>query len=272
MPPRQQSRKKEEECLYLNEEDKKQLESLTEAQREEILYERHMKKTEENERKELKHRRRGFGEESETESESKDYFGHERSIPKIESKTSYDLFKNIVLRRDVLLSIVYKRAIERLKGYYVKIRLAEGYCIYRILRVYENKRYEVGGIVTNKWMTLGRNKDRKEISMQSISNSPVTKEEYNRYIEENIIEGGDKGIMRLYKRLSRDLEGGITEEEMNYSLSQKRRFLQYGKIAVKRRIELKVLLERAKTENRKEEAEEIEKELKEIEESASFEQ
>lgn len=269
MLQKQKSRKKEEDGLYLNEEDREQLQLLTEAEREEILYERHIRKTEENERKELKHRRRGFGEESETESESKDVFGYsERAIPKMEYKTSFDLFKNIVLRRDTLLKIVYKRAIDRLKGYYVKIRLAEGYCLYKILRVYESKRYEVGGVVTNKWLSLGRNKDRKEVNMQSISNAPVTREEYGKYARENLIEGGDKEIMRLYKRISRDLESDATEEEMNYSLAQKKRFLQYGKIAVKRRIELKVMLERAKAEDRKADAEEIERELQEIEDAS----
>ncbi|KAI5190076.1 hypothetical protein NEMIN01_0861 [Nematocida minor] len=272
MPPRQQSKKKEEDGLYLDEEDKKQLELLPEAAREEILYERHMRKTEAKERQELKHRRREFGDESDSESESKDVYGiHEKAIPRIVSKTSFDVFKNVVLRRDDLISIVYRRAIDRLKGYYVKIRLPEGYCVYRILRVYEDKRYEVNGVVTNKWMSLGRNKDRKEVNIQSISNAPVTKEEYSRYARENTIEGGDKEILRLYKKLSRDLESGATEEELNYSLTQKRRFSKYGKIAVKRRIELKVMLERAKAEDRQNEVEEIEKELKEIEDAAGSE-
>lgn len=267
MPPRQQSRLKEEESLYVNEEDRKQLEALPESVREGILYERHLQITEENERKQLKYRNNPFCEESETDSESKDVNnGDGRAMPRILTKTSFDVFKNVVLRRDVLLNIVYRRAIEKLKGYYVKIRLPEGYSVYKILRVYEDKRYEVGGVVTNKWMTLGRNKDRKEINIQSISNAAVTKEEYMKYIQENVIPGGDKELLRLYKRLFRDLETGITEEEMNYALSQKRRFSKYGKITVKRRVELKVQLEKARLENNQKEIEKIEKELKELEE------
>ncbi|KAH9386167.1 uncharacterized protein NEMAJ01_1063 [Nematocida major] len=269
MPPRQRSRVREEESLYKNEEDRKHLESLSEAVREGILYERHLQLTEEKERKELKHRNSSFGMESETDSESRgmDSFS-ERSIPKIVTKTSFDVFKNVVLRRDMLLDIVYRRAIDKIKGCYVKLRLTEGYCVYKIQKVYEGKRYEVSGVVTNKWMTLVRNKDRKEINIQSISNGHVTPEEYDRYIKDNVVPGGDRDLLRLYKKLSRNIETDTTDDDIDYSLSQKRRFSKYEKIAAKRRVVLTVQLERARQEENLQEIQEIEKELREMEEHA----
>ncbi|OAG29431.1 hypothetical protein NEDG_00564 [Nematocida displodere] len=254
----------DEEDLYLGAEDKKQLESLPEIERERILYERYSDRLRKAERKELEQRAGKFGEESESDSFSRERESRDKAIPRITTaKSSYDVFKNIVLKRDTLLKIVYKRMIDKLVGYYIKIRLPSGYSIYKILSIYEGKTYEVGGGVTNRWMSVGRKKDRKEVNIQSISNLLVTEEEYNEYTRDNTVVG-DKDTIKLWKKLSREIEEDPTEEELNYILSQRRRFLRYGKVTTRRRLELKALLSKAREENDLGQVKEIEKELKEI--------
>ncbi|KAI5184356.1 hypothetical protein NEHOM01_0101 [Nematocida homosporus] len=262
MSPKLQRQRHEEEDLYLDWEDQKQLEALPEVEREKILYERYIERVRANERKEIEQRVRSFGEESESDSFSRE---SEKVFPQSSAKSTYEVFKCIVLSRDTLLKIVYRRAIDKLKGYYIKIRLPTGYSIYKISDVYEGKKYELGGIVTNKWMVVQRKKDRKEINIQSISNVLATEEEYREYLRENVVPG-DKEALKMWKKISREVEADLSEEELNYSLSQRRRFLRYSKVVTRRKIELKALLDRARDEHNTEQIAVLEKELKELEE------
>ncbi|KAI5183031.1 hypothetical protein NEIRO03_0658 [Nematocida sp. AWRm78] len=266
MPLRQPKRMQKEENLYTSEEDRIHLESLPETVRERILYERHLKKTEDNEKRELKHRNSRLIEE-ETESESEEDIVQKRD--KIRSlkqsrPVSFDMFKCTVLCRNTFVSNMYKRTFKLLNGYYVKIRLEDGYHIYRISKIYEGKRYEIDGKVTNYWMHLERAGDKKEVNIQSISNKAITKSEYSKYIKENIVPGGDKSLQQMHNKLIKSLESRMSEAEQDYSLGQMRRFSKDQRIAAKRRVELKVRLEKAKSENNLEEVDEIEKELHEL--------
>ncbi|KAI5171326.1 hypothetical protein NEFER03_0685 [Nematocida sp. LUAm3] len=258
--PRVQSKRKEENDLYINWEDRKRLEALPEVEREEILYERYMTRLKEKERKEIEQRVKSFGEES--EEDTKDL--PEKAFPRSSTlKSSFEIFKYILLRRDTFLKLVYRRAISQLVGYYVKIRLPTGYSIYRIDKIEEAKRYEVSGVVTNKWLSLSRKKDRKEVAIESISNSPPTEEEYEEYVKDNSVPG-DREAIKLWKRLTKEIETEPTNDEANYSLSQKRRFLRHGKVVAKRRIELKTLLSKAKEEGNTKEIKRLEEEINDM--------
>ncbi|KFG26808.1 uncharacterized protein NESG_00964 [Nematocida ausubeli] len=273
MSLKQPRRMQKEEKLYIGEEDRNYLESLPETVRERILYERHLKKTEENERRELKHRNNLFTEEDETESDSsKDTKRKkEKTAPAVPSKaTTYDVFKAVVLRRSTFVSNVYKKALKSFEGYYVKIRLLEGYHVYRITKIYEGKRYEIEGKVTNQWMCLERAGDRRQVNIQSISNRGISKEEYTKYIEENAIAGGNKTLQKMQVRLSKCLEKRMSEEEQDYSLGQMRRFSKDRRITAKRRLVLKVTLERAKNEGNLKEIEDLEREIQELSEPSEM--
>lgn len=258
-------REPEKDELYLGPEDRQRLEALTEIEREEILYERYLQKIGEKERKHLEQMVKMKEQENE-HSEESGKEDRERAMPRIpSSKTTYDVFRHIVLPRNILLKIVYRRTIEKIKGYYVKIRLPSGYCVYKILKVTEGKRYEIGGIVTNKWLHIGRKKDKKEINIQSVSSTPLLEEEYLEYARDNILPGDREGI-KMWKKMALEVETDQTEEELGYAISQRRRFLKYGKVAARRKIELRMLLEKAREENNPELAESLERELQEIQE------
>ncbi|KAI5192623.1 hypothetical protein NECID01_2016 [Nematocida sp. AWRm77] len=251
-----------DEDVYLSWEDKEKLEALPEIEREKILYERYIEKVRENERKELEHRVKVLGEESESDSCSRET--KDLSFPRKNSfQGTYDVFRTVVLKRDIISKIVYRKIIEKLKGLFVKIRLPTGYAVYKILKVYDGDKYEIGGLITNKWMVLGRSADRKEVCIQSISNAPVTEEEYIKYKKENEVPG-DKECIRMWKKLEKEIEMDLSEEDLDYTLSQRRRFLPQEKTLTRRKIELKSLLAQAKNENNKEEIRKIEQELREI--------
>ncbi|KAI5180368.1 hypothetical protein NEOKW01_0672 [Nematocida sp. AWRm80] len=261
------SNKNDSDHLYLDLEDRERLESLPEIEREKILYERHLQWIKEEERKELESRVGYLEDDNELDSISKESSdANDRGYHKHQKSSTYDIFKHTILSRDTLLRIVYRTIIDKITGYYIKIRLPSGYCIYKVLKVYEGKRYEVGNIITNKWMTVGRKQDKKEVNIQSISNVPVTKEEYLEYIKDNPVPG-DKESIGMWKRISKEIEMTPSDEEANYTLSQKRRFTKYSKVTTRRKIDLKALLERAKIEHNQQQIQQIEKELKELEES-----
>lgn len=264
MPPRAASRECEEEDLYYGHEDRKRLESLSEVERERILYERYVERVRDSEKKELEQRAKGKPgkKESYTAFTKTD---REREPLKGNGRSTYEAFKYGTLRRDILIKIVYRRIMDRLKGYFVKIRLPSGYAVYKISRVYEGKRYEIDDVATNKWLQIIRKKDKKDVNIQSISNALLTEEEYEDYIKDNT-PPSDNEVQKMWKKLSREIEGDISSDEFNYSLRQRRRFFRYGKATTRRRIELKALLERARDEEDIAQIEEIEKELKEIEE------
>lgn len=256
-------REPEKDELYLGPEDRQRLEALSEIEREEILYERYLQRVGEKERKHLEQIVR---EQENAPSEESGKEDRERAMPRIpSSKTTFDVFRHVVLPRSTLLKIVYRRTIEKIKGYYVKIRLPSGYCVYKILKVTEGKRYEIGGIVTNKWLHIGRKKDKKEVNIQSVSSAPLLEEEYLEYARDNSLPGDREGI-KMWKKMALEVETDQTEEELGYAISQRRRFLKYGKVAARRKIELRMLLEKAREEENAELAESLERELREIEE------
>jgi len=255
--------KKEEEDLYLDLEDKKNLERLPEMEREKILYERYVEKTRAAEREELTRRERG--EDAKKEAERGSRGGRDKALPRNENaKSTYDIFRRIQLKRENLEKILYRKSINEVKGYFIKIRLPHEYAVYRITRVYEGERYEVDGIITNKWMSAERSTDKKEVNVQSVSNSEITEKEYEEYCRRNVVVG-DREAIRMWKSFVRETEADPTDEELDYSLTQRRRFLKQGKSVTRRKIELRALISQAKDENDKEALERLQQELQEIE-------
>lgn len=254
--------------LYHSVDDQKELLALPEVEREQILYERHKESERRRERKEIERKLNSYVLSGSSEEHPWADNGEEgaeaaRRWEDPVSKSTFDRFKQAVLRRDQILSILYRTGINRLKGYYVKIRMANGYKLFRIKKVYEGERYCVVSHekkMSDRWFEIEGSGSRQKISIQNVSNDAAREAEYEEYKEGNKVVS-DKEASALWKRLCDETEKPMDSEELEYMLDQKRKFSSDGKLTARQRIELMAALAQAKEEGDLKEAEEIEKKL-----------
>lgn len=221
-----------DEGLFYSEEDRERLLSLPEIERERILYERHSERERKKEKREIERKLSTY---ISSEEDSVEEGEREREHRRHPSTLPYLSFKKIVLTRNWLASNIYKKNINNINNFFIKIRLANGYKIFRILRVYEDKKYAVGKDTTNKWLEVGNNSSREVVNIQSVSNGSVREEEYAEYRSNNKVPS-DKEAEALEKRL-REIERPMDAEGVEYMIKEKRKFKE-NVVKAKRKVEI----------------------------------
>ncbi|KAL0265693.1 UNVERIFIED_CONTAM: hypothetical protein PYX00_011407 [Menopon gallinae] len=171
-----------DEELYIDSSDEERLKSMSEIQRQKILYERHAKLRAYKEKREIERRLRELSESRAAPSESE----------KTESASEFrcsDLAL-CVLPRDFLLENANKTYFEKFVGHLVKVKIRETYKIARIVGIGCGEVYTVKvgkrNISTTRALELvaGRDSQRK-MSIQFVSNAPVEEEEFETFKAEN---------------------------------------------------------------------------------------
>jgi Plus-3 domain len=237
----------DESELYHSPEDRDELLSLPEVERERILYERHKEMERKRERRELEKRR-----------------GAEMSMVEKRSgvDVSYHTFAQTVLKREDLVRMMYRPFMHRVAGCHVKIRVSAGYKVLRIRRVRDGRIYSIEGKgKSDKWLEVEGGGLKMDVSIENASNSKVSEEEFRVYIEDGGSLGEKEG-RSVGRRIRSELDKKVDEREMEYILREKRKFVNEGKMSAKMQIDLMAKLSEAREEGSEEKVKAIEAELR----------
>ncbi|ELQ75561.1 Paf1/RNA polymerase II complex, RTF1 component (involved in regulation of TATA box-binding protein) [Trachipleistophora hominis] len=162
--------------LYQDSEDEEKLMKLPEAQREAILYNRYMKIKKLEEKKEVEHRIDELHEQGTKE--------HGTAVQ--EECITYDMLCDVLVPRTLLAKNVYRPAIDRLVGNFVRVCFKSGYVVKRVEGMQRASEYFVEESTknyrTNKNICIVRGSGAREcIPMSFISNSRPSFAEYDHF-------------------------------------------------------------------------------------------
>lgn len=201
--------------------NKRKTEHLTEIEKETQLYEKYAKKMKRDERLEIKQRNNGEFIESQDETEIQPEWEE-----KIENKAiSFgDLQKNMITRT-LLAKNVYKPFFNLVKGNMVRVSMANGYAICKILDIKYGKEYmfplDRNSFRTDKYLTLKHGDNKFSVPISYISNSPIIQEEYDAQRKSDL----PISIINDYARIEKLLNRQMSKEEQRKYEDEKRNFM-----------------------------------------------
>lgn len=207
----------EEDELFNGSEDERYLNSLTEADRERVLYERHLQIKKLREREELENRISNRMSEGNVK------------IENVKKNTlSFEEFQSILLKRDNISPHVYRSDIDVIIGNYVCIRLDKGVIVGKILSLEAGKEVYLLPVQdrTNKTNIIisvkSNQKEYKNLQLIYVSNTKVDEETYNKLLEMGLIP--TKSQLNKYKDTMKKLNKQLTDKEITEAVNRKKSF------------------------------------------------
>lgn len=227
-----EKRKKVEELgedLYIDEEDRKRLEALSDKERNEILLERHLKLSNCISKVELEKKISAVENRSSIKEEP---MNTEEKISK---------FCEMVFKRDFLVKNCYKPFFKLFIGHYVRTRIGDIYYAAKIVGIREANEFtlDVGSksFKTNIALDIEFKGNLKTgVSLTFLSNGPVSFSE-----SRAVVESGNYDFKKHqygYKNVVKKMETHLTDEELELAQKERRRFFSSYKKNVLRKIEL----------------------------------
>lgn len=196
------------EALYLDEDDKKHLESISKIEREKILDKRYREVMEIEKRKTM----------------------NKSNNEKQSLKTRVVEFENVnfVVKKNMLFENLYKSTLNKIKGCFVKAKLGNKYCVCKVLNIIEGEPYNIdlaskNVLKTCFYLTIDSgNRVYNNFKIINISNRELTEDEFNEFVNTFEITNVE-AIINKYKSFEKEMKRSLKDNEILEMISIKNR-------------------------------------------------